>query len=131
MDLGTYIAQTMYNVLKGIQDGDTRLEKESLGRVWRSDLNTHSQALINLRIAKGTNPKDPSKSIPVLILDYDVNVTVEDASKSGDSAELGVKGNVLSIFSFKGDVKGESEKSLLEKSVQNLKFSVPVAMMPP
>ena len=130
MDLKTYISETMYSILKAIQDADNKLEKEGLGGVWRTDFITHSQALINVRIAKGIDPSKPGKSQPVLILDYDVNITVEDTTKSGDSAEIGVKAKLLSIFSFQGKVEGQSEKSLLEKSIQNLKFSIPIAITP-
>lgn len=129
MELQEYITETVVSVLKGISAADEKLKSQHLGEIWKHDFATLGSDLVGVRILKGKNPDDARlPSPPILVLDYDVNVIVEDRKKSGDSADLGVGGKVLSVFQFSGKVKGESEKELTERSIQKLKFSVPVVL---
>ena len=128
MELQEYITESLCSVMKGVEEADKKLREGELGKIWRGNFSTLGANLINVGIAKVEDPNNKGASLPVLVFQFDVNVIVEDKKKAGSSAEIGVGAKVLSIFSFTGKVKGESEKALLEKSAQNLKFSVPVAM---
>lgn len=128
MELKEYIAETLYSVMQGLEEADVKLKAGNLGKIWREDFNTVSTSLINVGIAKVADPSNEGASLPVLIFQFDTNVVVEDKKESSDSAEVGAEAKVLHIFSVTGKVNGGSGESLMEKSIQNLKFSVPVAM---
>lgn len=129
MELEAYVTETLYHVLRGISKADQRLLSENLGRVWRDDFSTHSSSLISLRIAKGQTLVDGERrSQPVLIFDFDVNVSVEESHEVADSAEVSARAGFLKVVSMTGKVSGTSGAGSAEKSVQNIKFCVPVSL---
>ena len=129
MQLDKYISQTIYSVMKALKDVDTRLQRDALGCVWTADFKTLAHDLVAVRLAKGEDPANPSKSVPVVLFDYDVNLAVDDEKGAADQAELGVGGMFLQVINFSGKVGGSSSKKHSEKEVQNLKFTVPVSMI--
>lgn len=131
MQLDTYIKQTIYSVLSGVKGVDEILKNKGLGSVWTGNLVTQGDALVNLHLAKGTdpdNPGDKNHSIPVIIFDYEVTVEVSDEKGDSDSASVEAGAKFLKVFTFGGTVQGNSEKRHAEKNGHALKFSIPVGM---
>lgn len=130
MQLDTYIKQTIFSVLSGMKAVDGILKDKQLGCVWTDNLITHGDALVNLRLAKGTDPNNRNgrNSIPVMIFDYEVVVEVTDQSGDSDKASVEAGARFLKVFSATGKVEGASQRSEAEKTAHRLRFCIPVGM---
>ena len=127
MDLQNFISTTIYSIAKALQDTNKELEKNDLGEVWTKDLNTKANSLVNVNLVKGTTEKK-GVSRPVLLLDYDVSVAVENKKSSGGKAGFDVNGKLLQIVGIGGKGEGHLSKELSDAQVQRLKFTVPIAL---
>jgi len=128
MQLDTYIKQTIFSVLSGLKGADDIITNKGLGSVWAGDFTTLAKDLVNVRLVKAKNPKDPKKSIPVMLFDYEIALEVEDKAGSSDSADIGISAKFLKVFSMSGKVTGESNQQNTNKQGHTLKFTVPVSM---
>jgi len=126
MELKDYIAEAAYSVLAGINQVDEKLKKEKLGRVCKGNIITMGSDLVSLGLLKRDDPNDKSKSKPVIVLQYDVNFTVEEVTSNSHEkdGEAGVR--FLQIFNVNAQVKKGDKASLVKRSIQNLKFSIPI-----
>lgn len=127
MKLDKYISETVYSISKAISDADKKLREEKIGRICEA-FNTHSKDLISAHLVKGKDPENDKKSIPVLLLEFDVNIAVIDEKGEADEEKIGVGAKFLQVFNFGGEVKGKSSKTHSEKEIQNLKFTIPVSI---
>jgi len=128
MQLDTFIKQSIYSVMSGLQQVDGIMQSKGIGCVWTADLNTAAKDLVNVRLVKAPDPENEKKSRPVILFDFDVNVAVEDEKGESDKAEISVGGKFLKVFNISGAIGGASNKKHGEKTVHNLKFTVPVCM---
>lgn len=129
MELSDYIETSIYSVLKGLRKVDERLMTEQgMGYIWKGDFETISTDLVGLKIAKGQGDvNDPSvPPVPILIFDFDVNVTVSDNQVKSSEAELSAGTKILNVISAQAKVNAGSNSSNNTLASQNLKFSVPV-----
>jgi len=114
--------------MKALKATDTRLRNEGLGEVWKADLTTHAKDLVAVRLVKARDPGNAGGSIPVVLFDYDVNVTVHDERVDSKVGEISAGAKLIEIFNFGAKAEGESKSQHSEREIQNLKFTVPVAM---
>lgn len=126
MNLKTFIRESISDIIGGIHEADETITKANAGYIWKKNLITGQENLVELGLAKGDTGED-KKSKPVLVLRFDLSIAVETESKSSDAASLDLKGKIT-VVGFDGGVKGTSEQSRVEKSIHNLKFSVPVGL---
>lgn len=130
MQLDTYIKQSIYSVMSGISTVDEILQNKRIGKIWKGNIVTSNEALVNVRLVKGTDPDNPNnkESVPVIIFDYQVLVEVADEQGEADSASIEVGAKCLKVFNMKGKVSGNSHHKESEKEGHTLKFSIPVGM---
>ena len=78
MNLSTYISESIYSVMNGLKNADIKLNDEKLGRIWNADFSTLARDLVQVRLAKGKDPQNGKSSVPIMLFDYDVNITIQD-----------------------------------------------------
>ena len=131
MDLSKFVSSSIVSIVQAISDADKTLQEQQLGKIWKEDLQTHAKELVNVRIVKGKTSVD-GVSIPVMLVDFDVNVTVgysgETMAKAAVEGNIGAASSLLQIVGVSGGAKGSGEATLSgsRSDVQNLKFTVPV-----
>jgi hypothetical protein len=136
MKLNEFITQTIYEIVKGMDDVDKKLREEKIGKVWKNDFDTLGQHLVIQGIVKGKpEPQKDAKGDkrpcpPVMLINFDVGLEVKEEKEQGSKAELDVGAKVLSVLKVSGDVEGHSHKGESEKSAHNIKFTVPIGINP-
>lgn len=104
MDIQTFVTESLNQVIKGIEQAqESNIE---------SKVNPASQQTATLNTME---------------IDFDIAVTVEKTSQSGDEA----KGKIsvrTGIFDIGGGVGGESQKAESNSSTSRIKFKVPIAL---
>lgn len=84
-----------------------------------------AQTLVNLAIVRGKDDKG------VLIVGFDVAVTVQGHSKQSDRVNATVGVPFLSVIGFKAGVEGTSDQAQTSSNSHRIKFSVPVSFEVP
>ena len=130
MKLNEFVTETIYQIMKGASDADDRLKSDKLGKVWKQDFDTLGQHLVSHGIAKGKKENKDADAPPVMLVDFDVNLEVQEKRGEGSKAEVGGGVTVVSILKVKGGVEGHSEKIESEKSVHNVRFTIPISINP-
>ncbi len=136
MKLNEFIAETIYEIVKGMDDVDKKLQENKIGKVWKKDFDTLGQHLVIQGIVKGR--PEPQKDSdgnklpcpPVMLINFDVGLEVKEEKEKGSKAEINVGGKALNIIKVEGDVEGHSHKGESEKSAHNVKFTVPIGINP-
>jgi hypothetical protein len=134
MKLNEFITETIFEIVKGIDDVDKKLQESKIGKVWKKDFDTLGQHLVIQGIVKGSaevnseGKKQPCP--PVMLINFDVGLEVKEEKEKGSKAEISVGGKVLNIIKTEGDVEGHSRKGESEKSAHNVKFTVPIGINP-
>ena len=134
MKLNEFITETIFEIVKGIDDVDKKLQENKIGKVWKKDFDTLGQHLVIQGIVKGraeVNSKGEKQPCPpVMLINFDVGLEVKEEKEKGSKAEINVGGKALSIIKVEGDVEGHSHKGESEKSAHNVKFTVPIGINP-
>lgn len=136
MKLNEFINQTIYEIVKGMDDVDKKLQTEKIGKVWKNDFDTLGQHLVTQLIVKGKpEPQKDSKGDkrpcpPVMLINFDVGLEVKEEKGQGSKAKLDVGAKVFTVVKVSGDVEGHSHKQKSEKSAHNVKFTVPIGINP-
>jgi hypothetical protein len=133
MKLNEFITETIFEIVKGIDDVDKKLQDSKIGKVWKKDFDTKGQHLVIQGIVKGVAEVLEGKKQqcpPVMLINFDVGLEVIEEKEKGSKAVINVGGKVLSIIKVEGDVEGHSRKGESEKSAHTVKFTVPIGINP-
>lgn len=110
MDLKSFVAETLVQIVEGVADAQVRIRELGVGAAVNPD-----------RIPDNAKLKVGSPS-PVQF-DVAVTVTDESASRTGAGASAGF----LSVVSAKVDAKAEASDMLKNEAVSRIQFTVNVA----
>jgi hypothetical protein len=134
MKLNEFINETIFEIMKGIDDADKKLKDKNIGKVWKDDFDTMGQHLVGQGIVKGRAEMDENgvkqPCPPVMLINFDVGLEVKEETEKGSKAEIGVAAKVINIIKLKAEAKEHSQKGESEKSAHNVKFTVPIGINP-
>lgn len=130
MKLNEFITEQIYEIMKGIGNADEKLKSDEIGKIWKEDFDTLGQHLVSRGIVKGKKKNKDADAPPIMLVDFDVNLAIEEERGKGGKAAVSVGATVVSIFKAKGEVEGHSQKTTSEKSVHNVKFTIPISINP-
>jgi hypothetical protein len=125
MKLDGFITEAITNIANGIYNADKHLRTNDLGEIWANNINTAGSDMVSIGLLKG-DTGDPKVSIPVMAVQFDVKVSMEQEDSSDSSAEAKAGVKVLSVIDFGGKVGGKSGKRQSQVNAHSLTFTVPV-----
>jgi hypothetical protein len=122
MKLDEFIKESVVEIMKGIQTSDEELRSGNLGSIYRGEYErTMAQTLATLRIVKGEGNHG------VLVVGFDVAVTVEEREDASDKIEGGI-GAILSVVGVKVGANSATSETYTSSNTQRLTFSLPLAI---
>ena len=122
MKLDEFIRESVVEIMKGIQTSDEELRSAKLGSIYRGEYErTMAHTLATLRIVKGEGNHG------VLVVGFDVAVTVEEREDASDKIEGGI-GAILSVVGVKVGANSATSETYTSSNTQRLTFSLPLAI---
>jgi hypothetical protein len=124
MKLDEFIREAIVEIMKGIEASDRELKNSKVGSIYKGTYDrTMAQTLATLRLVKGSGNE------AVLVVGFDVAVTVEEKGEASDKVTGGV-GAILSVVGVKVGAETASRDTQTSSNTHRITFSVPLSFQP-
>ena len=122
MKLQDFIKEAIVQIMQGINVADSELKESGVGSIYKDKFEkTMAQTLVNLSIVKGIEEKT------VLVVGFDVAVTVQEQSDQSGKVSAGVGNQFLSVIGLKTEIEGQLGQAQTSSNFHRITFSVPVS----
>ncbi|OBT08571.1 hypothetical protein A9264_04880 [Vibrio sp. UCD-FRSSP16_10] len=126
LSLKDYISNVVAEIGEGAYLANEALQENGHGSVYLDNLTTRGQDLIHVGLLKSDTQDEKSK--PIIAVQFDVTVAVQDGSSHSSQTKAGASAKVLSVINFDGSIDAGSSSTNQTNSTQKLKFTIPIAL---
>lgn len=124
--LDEYITTVLTGIANGVKSADQQMRDAGSGSIYVGNISTHSDECVKVGLLKSDT--QDNKSGPVLAIQFEVSVAVQDAKSTSLTASLGAGANQLSLVTFDGSIDTGRTHGSATVASQRLRFTIPLSM---